>query len=201
MCGPCPGGVCVAFIRCLLQAHRGLVSTSLHTNLASDALKMAIWQRKRQDADFTSKVHSLPTAESSAEPFATGRPWPTARRWPRRAPSAGSYDNALVGLNSLYKAELIRNKGTWTGIDAVEIAIAQWTCWYNTACPHTPPPRDRHVHPPSSARPPGPHCHQAPTTHNHNQINHPPQNPGLTAARGPGGDPARPHPFVRSSGG
>ena len=148
MCGPCPGGVCVAFIRCLLQAHRGLVSTSLHTNLASDALKMAIWQRKRQDADFTSKVHSLPTAESSAEPFATGRPWPTARRWPRRAPSAGSYDNALVGLNSLYKAELIRNKGTWTGIDAVEIAIAQWTCWYNTACPHTPPPRDRHVHPP-----------------------------------------------------
>ena len=97
MCGPCPGGVCVAFIRCLLQAHRGLVSTSLHTNLASDALKMAIWQRKRQDADFTSKVHSLPTAESSAEPFATGRPWPTARRWPRRAPSAGSYDNALVG--------------------------------------------------------------------------------------------------------
>jgi len=42
----------------------------------------------------------------------------------------------------LYKAELIRNKGTWTGIDAVEIAIAQWTCWYNTACPHTPPPRD-----------------------------------------------------------
>ena len=125
-----------------LIAHRGLVSTSLHTNLASDALKMAIWQRKRQDADFTSKVHSLPTAESSAEPFATGRPWPTARRWPRRAPSAGSYDNALVGLNSLYKAELIRNKGTWTGIDAVEIAIAQWTCWYNTACPHTPPPRD-----------------------------------------------------------
>lgn len=38
-----------------------------------------------------------------------------------------SYDNALAeALNSLYKAELIRNKGPWTCIDDVELATAEW---------------------------------------------------------------------------
>ena len=37
----------------------------------------------------------------------------------------GSYDNALAeALNSLYKAELIRNQGPWQDIDAVELATA-----------------------------------------------------------------------------
>lgn len=39
-------------------------------------------------------------------------------------------------LNSLYKAELIRNKGPWEGIDDVELATAQWVHWYNTVRPH-----------------------------------------------------------------
>lgn len=48
-----------------------------------------------------------------------------------------SYDNALAeALNSLYKAELIRNKGPWEGIDDVELATAQWVHWYNTVRPH-----------------------------------------------------------------
>ncbi|RTE47651.1 hypothetical protein EKN07_12320 [Actinobaculum sp. 352] len=75
-----------------------------------------------------------------------------------------SYDNALAeALNSLYKAELIRNRhypdsyGPWQGIDDVEFATAQWVHWYNTTRPHcaidmhtpieheqayTPPPQD-----------------------------------------------------------
>jgi putative transposase len=40
-------------------------------------------------------------------------------------------------LNSLYKAELIRNKGPWTGIDDVEAATAGWVEWYNTRRPHS----------------------------------------------------------------
>ena len=48
-----------------------------------------------------------------------------------------SYDNALAeSLNSLYKAELVRNKGPWKGIDDVEIATAEWVHWFNTYRPH-----------------------------------------------------------------
>ncbi|GAA3478037.1 hypothetical protein GCM10018966_025670 [Streptomyces yanii] len=43
-----------------------------------------------------------------------------------------SYDNALAeAFNSLFKAELIRNKGPWTGINDVEIAVAEYIDWFN----------------------------------------------------------------------
>jgi len=43
-----------------------------------------------------------------------------------------SYDNALAeAFNSLFKAELIRNKGPWTGINDVEIAVAEYVDWFN----------------------------------------------------------------------
>ncbi|WP_342353568.1 integrase core domain-containing protein [Actinomyces denticolens] len=55
-----------------------------------------------------------------------------------------SYDNALAeALNSLYKAELIRNRhyldanGPWQGIDDVEFATAEWVHWFNTVRPHS----------------------------------------------------------------
>ncbi|MGO0605836.1 integrase core domain-containing protein [Brevibacterium aurantiacum] len=48
-----------------------------------------------------------------------------------------SYDNALTEtLNTLYKAELIRNKGAWKGIDDVELAAAERVHWFNTYRPH-----------------------------------------------------------------
>lgn len=43
-----------------------------------------------------------------------------------------SYDNAMAeALNSLFKAELIRNRGPWAGINDVEFATAEWVDWYN----------------------------------------------------------------------
>jgi putative transposase len=43
-----------------------------------------------------------------------------------------SYDNALAeAFNSLFKAELIRNKGPWTGIGDVEVAVAEYVDWFN----------------------------------------------------------------------
>ena len=43
-----------------------------------------------------------------------------------------SYDNALAeAVNSLYKAEVIRHRGPWRGIDPVEFATAEWIDWYN----------------------------------------------------------------------
>ena len=43
-----------------------------------------------------------------------------------------SYDNALAEVyNSLFKAELIRNKGPWKSIDDLEIAVAEYVDWFN----------------------------------------------------------------------
>ena len=52
------------------------------------------------------------------------------------APSVGtvgdSYDNALAeAFNSLFKAELVRNRGPWKNIDELEIAIAEYVDWFN----------------------------------------------------------------------
>ena len=43
-----------------------------------------------------------------------------------------SYDNALAeAFNSLFKAELVRNKGPWKNIDDLELAIAGYIDWFN----------------------------------------------------------------------
>ena len=43
-----------------------------------------------------------------------------------------SYDNALgEAFNSLFKAELIRNKGPWRSINDLEIATAEYVDWFN----------------------------------------------------------------------
>ncbi|MFI5436549.1 integrase core domain-containing protein [Rhodococcus baikonurensis] len=43
-----------------------------------------------------------------------------------------SYDNALAeAYNSLFKAELIRNKGPWHSINDVEIEVAEYVDWFN----------------------------------------------------------------------
>jgi putative transposase len=43
-----------------------------------------------------------------------------------------SYDNAMAeAFNSLYKAELVRNRGPWRGIDDIEIATVEYIDWYN----------------------------------------------------------------------
>ncbi|WP_222273216.1 integrase core domain-containing protein, partial [Modestobacter marinus] len=43
-----------------------------------------------------------------------------------------SYDNALAeAFNALFKAELVRNKGPWKGVDDLEIAVAEYIDWFN----------------------------------------------------------------------
>lgn len=43
-----------------------------------------------------------------------------------------SYDNAMAeAFNSLFKAELIRNKGPWAGINDLEVAVAEYIDWFN----------------------------------------------------------------------
>ena len=46
--------------------------------------------------------------------------------------STGAYDNALAeAFNSLFKAELVRNRGPWKSIDDLEIAVAEYIDWFN----------------------------------------------------------------------
>jgi putative transposase len=53
------------------------------------------------------------------------------------APSVGrhgdAYDNALAeSVIGLYKTEVIRRKGPWRSLEAVEIATLEWVDWFNT---------------------------------------------------------------------
>jgi putative transposase len=43
-----------------------------------------------------------------------------------------SFDNALAEtIIGLYKAELIRRRGPWKGLDDVEYATLEWVDWFN----------------------------------------------------------------------
>jgi putative transposase len=107
------------------------VSKSLHTELALDALEMGMWTRGRQGADLTGLVHH---SDRGVQYLAV--------RYTQRLAEEGavasvgsrgdSYDNAMAeAFNSLFKAELVRNKGPWRGIDDLEIAAAEYIDWYN----------------------------------------------------------------------
>ena len=107
------------------------LSTSLRTDLALDALEMGLWTRQREDRDPHSLIHH---SDKGVQYLAL--------RYTQRLADAGvvasvgstgdSYDNALAeAFNSLFKAELIRNKGPWKNIDDLEIAVAEYIDWFN----------------------------------------------------------------------
>ena len=103
----------------------------LYTDLALDALKMGIWRRQHAGDDLTGLIHhsdrgvqyrAIRYAERLAECDAVASV----------GSKGDSYDNAMAeALNSLYKAELIRNRGPWTAINDVEIATAEYIDWFN----------------------------------------------------------------------
>ena len=107
------------------------VSTSLHTDLALHAPQMGIWTRRRDRADLSALVHHC---DRGGQYLAVRYTQPLADEG--AVASVGSrgdsYDNAMAeALNSLFKAELIRNKGPWHRIDDLEIAVAEYIDWYN----------------------------------------------------------------------
>jgi putative transposase len=137
------------------------LSTSLRTDLALDALEMGLWTRQREDRDPRGLIHH---SDKGVQYLAL--------RYTQRLAEAGavasvgstgdSYDNALAeAFNSLFKAELIRNKGPWKNIDDLEIAVAEYVDWFNHRRLHgeigTIPPAEfedqhyRHHHAPAAA--------------------------------------------------
>ena len=109
------------------------LSKNLYTDLAMDALNMAIWQRTHIGDDLTGLISQSVRGVQYR-----------ALRYNERleeqelVASVGSlgdsYDNALAeAFHSLFKAELIRNrhKGPWRDIDDLEIAVAEYIDWFN----------------------------------------------------------------------
>jgi putative transposase len=104
------------------------VSSSLHAQLALDALAMALWSRR---GDLDGLVHHSDRGVQYL-----------SLRYTERLARAGiagsvgsrgdSYDNALAEtINGLYKTELVYHRGPWQGLRDVELATLTWVHWYN----------------------------------------------------------------------
>ena len=107
------------------------LSKSLHTELALDALSMAMWTRQRDGHDITGLIHHSDRGVQYRAIHYTQR-LAEADVVASVGSRGDSYDNAMAeALNSIYKAELVRNKGPWCDIDALEIATMEYVDWYN----------------------------------------------------------------------
>lgn len=111
------------------------VADHLRSDLAIDALEMAIWTRRHESID--GLVHHSDRGVQY-----------TSIRYTKRLEDAGavrsvgrkgdSYDNAAAeSLNSLYKRELIDLRDDWQGADEVMVATADWVRWYNEVRIHS----------------------------------------------------------------
>ena len=103
-------------------------ASHLRTDLALDALEMALWQRKGAGE---SLVHH---SDRGVQYLSI--------RYTERLEEAGietsvgsrgdAYDNAMAeSVIGLYKAEVIRHEGPWKGLDEVEFATLEWVDWFN----------------------------------------------------------------------
>jgi putative transposase len=110
------------------------VSNSLHSDLALDALEMAIWRRQRQD--LTGLIHHSDRGVQYLSIRYTERLMEAGAM--RSVGSRGdSYDNALAeSVNGLYKAEVIHRQA-WRSLEQVELATAEWVAWWNQCRLHT----------------------------------------------------------------
>ena len=103
-------------------------ASHLRTDLALDALEMALWWRR---GDVAGLVHH---SDRGVQYLSI--------RYTERLAEAGietsvgsrgdSYDNALAeSVIGLYKAEVIRHEGPWKGLEEVEFATLEWVDWFN----------------------------------------------------------------------
>lgn len=104
-------------------------SRSLRSDLALDALEMALWARRGEE--LAGLVHH---SDRGVQYLSI--------RYTERLAEAGvnasvgsrgdSYDNAAAeSFNSLYKTELIYKRGPWTGLEQVEHETLDYVDWFN----------------------------------------------------------------------
>ena len=102
-------------------------SRSLRTDLALDALEQAIYDRHSADnlvhysdrgCQYVSIRYTERLAEAGIEPSVGSR--------------GDSYHGALGEcIIGLYKTEVIRQRGPWRHLEAVEFATLEWVDWFN----------------------------------------------------------------------
>jgi transposase InsO family protein len=103
------------------------VSSSLRTDLALDALEQALYARPAIDqlvhhSDRGSQYLSIRYTDRLAD----------AGIDPSVGSVGDSYDNALAeSVIGLYKTEVIRRRGPWRDLEAVEFATLEWVDWFN----------------------------------------------------------------------
>lgn len=103
------------------------VANLLKTELVLDALEQALYSRTGTDGlvhhsdrgtQYLSIRYTQRLAEAGIESSVGSR--------------GDSYDNALAEtIIGLYKTELIRHRGPWRNIEAVEYATLEWVDWFN----------------------------------------------------------------------
>jgi transposase InsO family protein len=104
------------------------VAASLHTDFVLDALEQAIHDRRDTTAGL---VHHSDRGTQYVSMRYTDRLADAGI-----APSVGSrgdaYDNALAeSVIGLFKMEVIRRRGPWRHLEAVEFATLAWVDWFN----------------------------------------------------------------------
>ena len=111
------------------------VSTTLRSELALDALEMAIWARG--SVDLEGLIHH---SDRGVQYLAI--------RYTERLADAGavcsvgsrgdSYDNALAeSVIGLFKTEVMRKQGSWRSFEQLELATGRWVDWYNNRRLHS----------------------------------------------------------------
>ena len=107
------------------------ISKSLRSDLAIDALEMAIWNRTRAGQVIDGLVHHSDRGVQYLSIRYSERL--AANDIVASVGSRGdSYDNAMAeSFNSLYKWELIYPRGPWRGLDDVEYATLGYIDWFN----------------------------------------------------------------------
>ena len=102
-------------------------SSSLRSDLALDALEQALYARPDTDglvhhSDRGVQYLSIRYTERLAE----------AGIEPSVGSVGDSYDNALAeSVIGLFKTEVIRRRGPWRHLEAVEFATLEWVDWFN----------------------------------------------------------------------
>ena len=105
------------------------VSSSLRTDFVLDALEQTIYARcddtvgdlvhhSDRGSQYLSMRYTERLADAGIEPSVGSR--------------GDSYDNALAeSVIGLFKTEVIRRKGPWQSLEAVEFATLAWVDWFN----------------------------------------------------------------------
>lgn len=106
------------------------VAATLRTDFVLDALEQAIYDRRAETP--VGLVHHSDRGTQYLSMRYTDR-LADAGIVPSVGSRGDSYDNALAeSVIGLFKTEVIRRKGPWRHLEAVEFATLDWVNWFNT---------------------------------------------------------------------